>query len=74
MQSWKKKRIRKILKGEELSAMVLRDREPAHAGQDGGINDQWTDLAETRFLDLESGKVRGTTWQEIKKRVVSPKI
>ena len=26
--SWKKKRIRKIIKGEELSSMILSEREP----------------------------------------------
>ena len=28
LPSWKKKRIRKLIKGEELSSMILGDREP----------------------------------------------
>ena len=28
LPSWKKKRIRKLIKGEELSSMILSDREP----------------------------------------------
>jgi len=26
--SWKKRRVRKVIKGEALSSMILRDREP----------------------------------------------
>ena len=73
MQSWLKKRTRKMLKGEELSSTVLRDRGPIGVDQIGSIEDQWTGLADTRFLELESGAVKGITWQEIKKRIVSLK-
>lgn len=34
-----------------------------------GVEDAWHALAEKRFSDLESGKVKGVSWQEIKKSV-----
>ncbi len=34
-----------------------------------GVDDAWHSLAERRFSDLESGKVKGVSWQEIKKSV-----
>jgi len=40
--------------------------------QDDGVDDAWADLAESRFLELESGAVQGIAWEEIKQQVVSP--
>ena len=34
-----------------------------------GVDDAWHSLAEKRFSDIESGKVKGVSWQEIKKSV-----
>ena len=31
-----------------------------------GIDDAWAELAEKRYQELESGAIRGVTWQEIK--------
>ena len=34
-----------------------------------GVDNAWAELAEKRFLELESGAVSGATWQEIKAKV-----
>lgn len=34
-----------------------------------GVEDAWHSLAEKRFSELESGKVKGVSWQEIRKSV-----
>ena len=31
-----------------------------------GVDEAWAVLAEKRYLELESGAVNGTTWQEVK--------
>ena len=36
------------------------------ARQDDGVDEAWAELAEKRFNDLESGAVKGVSWQEIK--------
>jgi len=37
--------------------------------QDQGVDDAWAELATMRFLELESGAVKGMSWDELKKRV-----
>ena len=37
--------------------------------QEEGVEEAWGQLAEKRFTDLESGKVQGISWNEIKKEV-----
>lgn len=34
-----------------------------------GVDDAWHSLAEKRFSELESGMVKGVSWQEIRKSV-----
>lgn len=34
-----------------------------------GVEDAWHSLAGKRFSELESGKVKGVSWQEIRKSV-----
>ena len=34
--------------------------------QDEGVDEAWGKLAEERYLQLESGGVRGVPWEEIK--------
>jgi putative addiction module component (TIGR02574 family) len=34
-----------------------------------GVDDAWLALAERRYSELESGKVKGVSWQEIKDSV-----
>lgn len=34
--------------------------------QDEGVDDAWAKLAEKRYQDLDSGLVKGLSWQEIK--------
>ena len=36
---------------------------------DQWVDDEWADLAAKRYLELESGAVKGLSWNEIKKRV-----
>jgi hypothetical protein len=36
------------------------------AAPEDGVEDAWAELAERRFLELESGVVKGVSWQEIK--------
>jgi hypothetical protein len=31
-----------------------------------GVDEAWLELAEKRYLELESGAVTGTSWQEIR--------
>jgi hypothetical protein len=31
-----------------------------------GVDEAWAELAEKRYLELESGAVKGATWQEVK--------
>jgi len=37
--------------------------------QDQGVDEAWAELAEIRYLELESGAVKGLSWAELKKRV-----
>ncbi len=37
--------------------------------QDQGVDDEWAELAATRYLELEAGAVKGLSWDELKKRV-----
>lgn len=39
--------------------------------QDEGVDDAWAHLAEERYLELESGAVKGISWEEIKHKVKS---
>ncbi len=34
--------------------------------QDEGVDEAWAKLAEERYLELESGVVKGVSWEEIK--------
>lgn len=34
--------------------------------QDEGVDNAWVELAEKRYLELETGAVKGVSWQEIK--------
>ena len=36
---------------------------------DEKVDDAWAELAEKRFSELESGVVKGVSWNEIKKEV-----
>lgn len=38
---------------------------------DDSVDKEWGELAEKRFLELESGAVKGLSWNEIKKQVTS---
>ena len=37
--------------------------------QDEGVDDAWKVLAERRALELETGAVKGVSWEEIKNEV-----
>ncbi len=37
--------------------------------QDEGVDEAWKVLAEKRALELETGAVKGVSWEEIKKNV-----
>jgi len=37
--------------------------------QEEGVDEAWADLAEKRYLALESGAVQGMSWEEIRKEV-----
>jgi hypothetical protein len=39
--------------------------------QDDGVEGAWAELAEQRYLELESGTVKGVSWEEIKNKVVA---
>jgi putative addiction module component (TIGR02574 family) len=39
--------------------------------QDEDIDSAWADLAEKRFFELVSGKVKAISWDEIKQRLQS---
>ena len=41
------------------------------SAQDVGVDEAWAELAEKRYLELESGMVNGFSWEEIKKEVKS---
>ncbi len=38
---------------------------------DDSVDVAWGELAEKRFLELESGAVEGVSWDEIKNKVIS---
>jgi len=38
---------------------------------DDSVDKAWGELAEKRFLELESGAVKGLSWNDIKKQVTS---
>ena len=38
--------------------------------QDEGVDLAWAELAEKRYEDLASGKIKGVSWEKIKKDVV----
>jgi putative addiction module component (TIGR02574 family) len=37
--------------------------------QENGVDEAWADLAEQRYLALQSGAVQGLSWEEIKNEV-----
>jgi len=37
--------------------------------QDDDVDEAWEELAEKRYRELESGVVKGVSWQEIKNKV-----
>ena len=37
--------------------------------QDENVDEAWVELAEKRYLELESGLVRGVSWSDIKNAV-----
>lgn len=37
--------------------------------QDDGVEDAWAELAKKRYLELESGAVKGVSWEEIRNKV-----
>jgi len=37
--------------------------------QEDGVDDAWAELAEKRYLELESGTVKGVSWQTLKKTI-----
>ena len=37
--------------------------------EDEGVEDAWGQLAEKRFKELESGKVQGVSWSQIKSEI-----
>lgn len=37
--------------------------------QEEGVDEAWVDLAEKRYLELESGETKGVSWKEIKNEV-----
>ena len=39
--------------------------------QDDGVDEAWAHLAEERYLELESGAIKGISWEEIKHKVKS---
>ncbi len=39
--------------------------------QDEGVDEAWAHLAEERYLELESGAVKGISWEEIKHEIKS---
>ncbi len=36
---------------------------------DDGVDEEWTELAEKRYKELETGAVQGVTWGDIKKEI-----
>lgn len=38
---------------------------------DDNVDNAWGELANTRFIELESGAVKGVSWENIKKEVTS---
>ncbi len=38
---------------------------------DDNVDKAWGELAQKRFLELESGTVKGVSWEKIKKEVTS---
>ncbi len=38
-------------------------------GQDDNVDEAWAALAEKRYLELESGMVKGVSWDNIKNEV-----
>lgn len=38
---------------------------------DDNVDKEWADLAQKRFIELESGTVKGISWESIKKEVTS---
>lgn len=37
--------------------------------QDEGVDEAWAELAEKRYLELESGAVNGLSWEEVRNQV-----
>ena len=37
--------------------------------QDEGVDEEWAHLAKKRYLELESGAVKGISWEQIKHEV-----
>ena len=37
--------------------------------QEEGVDDAWAELAEKRFQELESGSVKGVSWQTLKETI-----
>lgn len=36
---------------------------------DDGVDEEWAELAEKRYKELETGAVQGVTWDDIKKEI-----
>ena len=39
--------------------------------QDNGVDAAWSVLAEKRYSELESGAVKGLSWEEIRKKIIA---
>ena len=37
--------------------------------QEDGVDEAWAELAEKRYLELESGTVKGVSWQALKNSI-----
>lgn len=63
-----KQAIEKIreLSADEKALMAHCLISSLESKQDEEVDEAWAKLAEKRYLELESGAVRGVSWEEIK--------
>jgi len=62
-------RISKGLSSDEKALMAHCLISSLESKQDENVDEAWVELAEKRYLELESGLVRGVSWSDIKNAV-----
>ncbi len=56
---------------EDRAALALSLIESLDTADQGDSNQAWIELSEKRFSEINTGKTQTTSWEQIKKNVIS---